>query len=122
MCAQNIYIYLISTQVHSNMFRLAALYLRGGVYHDAKCSLRGPFARHLLDEFKTSGAAAPARGPALISGQKGQENLLHALAAALRRVAPHGSERDGVLDVLEEARDGRRARVAWARLVLQLYT
>ena len=54
--------------------------------------------------------------------QEGQKNLLHALAAALRRVAPHGSEHYRVLAVLEKTRDGRRARIAWARLVSQRNT
>ena len=65
-------------------------------------------------------ASATARRAALVSGQERQKNLLHALAAALRRVASDRAERDGVLDVLEKTRDGRRARVARTRLVLNL--
>ena len=43
-------------------------------------------------------------------------------AAALRRVASHCPEYYWMLDVLEKTRDGRRARIAWARLVLQRNT
>ena len=70
-------------------------------------------------EKPTSRAARRAR-KAWLNGTKPptlKKNLLHALAAALRRVAPDGAERDRLLDVLEEARDGRRARIAWARLI-----
>ena len=75
-------------------------------------------------EKPTSRAARRAR-KAWLNGTKPptlKKNLLHALAAALRRVAPHGSERDGVLDVLQEARDGCGPRIAWTRLVLQRNT
>ena len=79
---------------------------------------QGQGPRHRADGLVPGEAAAP-RGPALVPGQKGQKNLLHALAAALRRVASDGSERDGVLDVLEEARDGCGPRIARPRLIFQ---
>ena len=92
-----------------------ATYLAGlALLHKAKA--------HVIAQTDWCQALAAARRAALISRQERQEDFLHALAAALRRVAPHSPERDGVLHVLEEARDGRGSRIARSRLVLQLYT